>query len=60
MSHMAEERCGPPALPEGLTPIGLIVPGQLLTEGPGTSLRPEPRRTRGLTKVRRRNLRAPV
>src|SRR5450755_87530 len=40
-----------PALPEWLAPIGLIVPGQLLTEALARRLGLDPDRPRGLTKV---------
>jgi glucosamine--fructose-6-phosphate aminotransferase (isomerizing) len=40
-----------PALPEWLAPIGLIVPGQLLTEALARRLGLDPDRPRGLSKV---------
>jgi len=40
-----------PALPEWLAPIGLIVPGQLLTEGLSRRLGIDPDNPRGLSKV---------
>ena len=40
-----------PALPEWLAPIGLIVPGQLLTEGLSRRLGIDPDSPRGLSKV---------
>ena len=40
-----------PALPEWLAPIGLIVPGQLLTEALSRRLGIDPDRPRGLSKV---------
>jgi glutamine---fructose-6-phosphate transaminase (isomerizing) len=40
-----------PALPEWLAPIGLIVPGQLLTEALARHLGLDPDKPRGLTKV---------
>jgi glutamine---fructose-6-phosphate transaminase (isomerizing) len=40
-----------PALPEWLAPIGLIVPGQLLTEALARHLGLDPDRPRGLSKV---------
>jgi glutamine---fructose-6-phosphate transaminase (isomerizing) len=40
-----------PALPEWLAPIGLIVPGQLLTEALARSLGINPDSPRGLSKV---------
>ncbi|HEY2507170.1 MAG TPA: SIS domain-containing protein [Streptosporangiaceae bacterium] len=40
-----------PALPEWLAPIGLIVPGQLLTEALARRLGIDPDRPRGLSKV---------
>ena len=47
----APGRCPAPALPEWLAPIGLIVPGQLLTEALARSLGLDPDNPRGLTKV---------
>ena len=40
-----------PALPEWLAPIGLIVPGQLLTEALARNLGLDPDNPRGLSKV---------
>jgi glucosamine--fructose-6-phosphate aminotransferase (isomerizing) len=40
-----------PPLPEWLSPIGLIVPGQLLTEALARHLGLDPDKPRGLTKV---------
>jgi glucosamine--fructose-6-phosphate aminotransferase (isomerizing) len=40
-----------PVLPEWLAPIGLIVPGQLLTEALARHMGLDPDKPRGLTKV---------
>jgi glucosamine--fructose-6-phosphate aminotransferase (isomerizing) len=51
LAHACSRALPAPALPEWLAPIGLIVPGQLLTEALARNLGLDPDNPRGLSKV---------
>lgn len=51
LAEASSKALGGPALPEWLAPIGLIVPGQLLTEALSRRLGIDPDHPRGLSKV---------